>query len=378
MTKIAHVIVGLNRGGAEMMLRRLIEANLYSASKNEHYVISLTDIGFHGPFLRERGVALYAMRLNSSMDLLAVAFRLTLLLRKLNPDVVQTWMVHADLIGGVAARLAGVRSVVWGVRTTDYSVESRSTRAVRWLCARLSGFVPSKIVAAAQASLESSRQAGYCARKLMVIHNGFDVAALQSYIGKGEAIRQQFGVNFGKTLIGCLGRFNPAKDHINFVRAAGLVASKYPASHFLMVGNGLTRANVELMSHIDATGFAERFVLLGERPDPAACLDAMDIFVLSSCTEGFPNVLGEAMAMGVPCVSTDVGDAAVLLGDTGELVPSRNWIALAGAVERLLVKSLAERKALGQRGRERLERVFSIETAASRFDDLYSALVNKC
>ena len=374
MRTIVHVIVGLDRGGAEMMLRRLIEANLSSEFKKEHCVISLTDIGFHGPFLLDRGVALYAMGLSSLMDLPAVAFRLTLLLRKLNPDVVQTWMVHADLIGGVAARLAGVRSVVWGVRTTDYSVESRSTRAVRWLCARLSGVIPSKIVSAAQASLEASKQAGYSAKKLMVIHNGFDVAALQSYKGKGEVIRMQIGVQSEELVIGCLGRYNPAKDHVNFIRAAGLVAAKYPTCLFLMVGSALTRSNAELMTHINATGFADRFVLLGERPDPAACLDAMDIFVLSSCTEGFPNVLGEAMAMGVPCVSTDVGDAAVLLGDTGELVPSRNATVLAGAVERLLVKPLAERNALGKRGCERLERLFSIETAARRFDDLYSTL----
>jgi glycosyltransferase involved in cell wall biosynthesis len=378
MKTIVHVIVGLDRGGAEMMLRRLIEANLSLSSKNKHCVISLTDLGFHGPLLQERGVAVYAMGLISSMGLLAVGLRLTLLLRKLNPDVVQTWMSHSDLIGGVAARLAGVRSIVWGVRTTDYSVESRSTRAVRWLCARLSGVIPSKIVSAAQASLESSKQAGYSAEKLMVIHNGFDVAALQSYRGKGEVIREQIATQSEILVIGCLGRYNPAKDHVNFVRAAGLVAAKFPTCHFLMVGSGLTRSNAELMLHINATGFAERFVLLGERPDPAACLDAMDIFVLSSCTEAFPNVLGEAMAMGVPCVSTDVGDAAVLLGETGELVPPLNSTALAGAVERLLVKPLAERKALGKRGRERLEKFFSIETAARRFDDLYSTLAKKC
>jgi glycosyltransferase involved in cell wall biosynthesis len=377
MKTIVHVIVGLDRGGAEMMLRRLIEANLSSDSKIKHCVISLTDLGFHGRFLQERGVAVYAMGLSASMGLLTVGLRLTLLLRKLNPDVVQTWMVHSDLIGGVAARLAGVRRVVWGVRTTDYSVESRSTRAVRWLCARLSGFIPSKIVSAAQASLESSKQAGYSAEKLMVIHNGFDVAALQSYRGKGEVIREQIATQSEILVIGCLGRYNPAKDHVNFVRAAGLVAAKYPTCHFLMVGSGLTRSNAELMFHINSTGFAERFVLLGERPDPAACMDAMDIFVLSSCTEGFPNVLGEAMAMGVPCVSTDVGDAAVLLGDTGELVPPRNSTALAGALERILDKPLAEREALGQSGRERIEKVFSIETAARRFDDLYSTLAKK-
>ncbi len=360
------------------MLRRLIEANLTSGSKNEHCVISLTDLGFYGPLLKERGVVLYCMDLRSPVGVLAVGLRLTILLRKLKPNIVQTWMVHSDLIGGIAARLAGVRHVVWGVRTTDYSVESRSTRVVRWLCALFSHIIPSKIVSAAQASLESSLKVGYCAKKLMVIPNGFDVSALQSYIGKGAVIREQIGVQSGKLVIGCLGRYNPAKDHVNFVRAAGLLAAHYPTCHFLMVGSDLTSTNAELMSHIEATGFAERFVLLGERPDPAACLDAMDIFVLSSCTEGFPNVLGEAMAMGVPCVSTDVGDAAILLGDAGELVPSRNSTALALAVERLLEMSFEDREALGQRGRERLERYFSIETAVRHFDDLYSTLAKEC
>lgn len=371
---IAHVIVGLNRGGAEMMLRRLIEANLSSDSKNEHCVISLTDLGFHGPLLQERGVAVYAMGLSSPMGLLAVGLRLISLLRKLKPDVVQTWMVHSDLMGGVAARLAGIRNVVWGVRTTDYSEESRSTRAVRWLCARLSRVIPRKILSAAQASLAASAQAGYCAEKLLVIPNGFDVGALRLNVGAGAAVRQKLGITPDTLVIGCLGRYNPAKDHANFIQAAGRLAAQYPACRFLMVGRDLTAGNAELMGLIQATGFADRFVLMGERSDPAACLDAMDVFVLSSCTEGFPNVLGEAMAMGVPCVSTDVGDAAVLLGDAGEIVTARDSLALAAAVRRLLELPLAERQTLGEKGRERVERDFSMATAARRFADLYASL----
>lgn len=379
MKVIAHVIIGLDCGGAEMMLRRLIETNLSKSSenKNKHYVISLTDLGFHGEFLRKQGISIYTMGLGSVLDIPHVCLGLILLFRKLKPDIVQTWMVHSDLIGGIAARLAGVRHIIWGVRTTDYSIESRTTQAIRWLCSRLSHIVPSKIVAAAQASLESSLKAGYNAKKLIVIPNGFDIAALSTFRGQGSAIRAQAGVQPDELFIGCLGRYNAAKDHANFVRAAGLVASKYPNCRFLMVGNDLTPNNSTLKAHIDSTGFACRFTLLGERSDPAACLDAMDIFVLSSCTEGFPNVLGEAMAMGVPCVSTDVGDAAVLLGDAGILVPSRNSTALAAAVESLLVMPKAERVSLGQKGRERLERDFSITTAACRFDDLYSALAGK-
>ena len=360
-----------------MMLRRLIEGALSDDSRFQHAVISLTELGFHGGCLREHGVEVHALNLRGARDLVGRFAQLVRLLKETKPHVVQTWMVHSDLLGGLAARLAGVPRVIWGVRTTDYSVESRSTRAVRWLCARLSFFVPDKIACAAQASLESSANAGYDAAKLMVIHNGFDVAALQAQVGMGAVVRQRCGLATGDVVVGCLGRYNPAKDHANFVRAAGSLAVRYPACRFLMVGRDLQKGNAELMTLIEATGFADRFVLLGERSDPAACLDAMDVFVLSSCTEGFPNVLGEAMAMAVPCVTTDVGDAAVLLGDAGEVVPARNSEALAEAVARLLKLSKAERQDIGRRGQERVQSKFSMDASARRFADLYEELMAK-
>lgn len=374
---IVHLIVGLEKGGAEMMLRRLVEANMQSASGLRHVVVSLTDVGFHGAALRAQGAEVYALGLRGHVGLLLGVFRLAALLRRLKPGIVQTWMVHSDLLGGLAARLVGVPHVIWGVRTTDYSVESRSTRAVRWLCARLSSTVPSKIVCAAQASLLASAQGGYDTRKLMVIPNGFDVATLRAYAGAGVAIRQQCGLQPGHAVVGCLGRYNPAKDHANFVSAAALLAPRHPACCFLMVGRDLTLANATLMAQIQATGFADRFVLLGERSDPTACLDAMNVFVLSSRTEGFPNVLGEAMAMGVPCVSTDVGDAAFLLGDAGPVVPARDAEALAQAVSHVLSLPEPDRKAMGAKGCLRAESEFSMAAAAQKFNNLYQELLHE-
>lgn len=374
---VVHIIVSLEKGGAEMMLRRLVEANMHAASGLRHVVVSLTDVGFHGAALRAQGAEVHALGLRGPVALLLGVYRLAAWLRRIKPCIVQTWMVHSDLLGGLAARLVRVPHVIWGVRTTDYSVESRSTRAVRWLCARLSSTVPSKIVCAAQASLQASAQAGYDTRKLMVIPNGFDLAALRAHVGAGADIRQQCGLQPGHVVVGCLGRYNPAKDHANFVNAAALLAARHPACRFLMVGRDLTPANATLMAQIQATGFADRFVLLGERSDPAACLDAMDVFVLSSRTEGFPNVLGEAMAMGVPCVSTDVGDAAFLLGDAGPVVPPRDAVALAQAVSHVLDLPEPERKALGAKGRLRVENDFSMAAAAQKFNNLYQALLQQ-
>ncbi len=377
MKVIAHIIVGLEKGGAEMMLRRLVEANMLSTTGFRHVVVSLTDVGFHGAALREQGAEVHALGLRGPVALLFGVFRLAALLRRIKPVIVQTWMVHSDLLGGVAARLVGVHYVIWGVHTTDYTVESRSTRAVRWLCARLSSIVPDRVVCVAKASLQASAQAGYDTRKLMVIPNGFDVLTLRADVGAGDLIRQQLGFQSDQVIVGCLGRYNPAKDHANFVCAAGFLAARYPACRFMMVGRDLTPANATLIAKIQAIDLADRFVLLGERSDPAVCLDAMDVFVLSSCTEAFPIALGEAMAMGVPCVSTDVGDAALLLGDAGSVVPPRDSAALAQAISQVLEMPVAARKALGEKGRKRVEKEFSMPAAAQKFNHLYQELLQK-
>jgi glycosyltransferase involved in cell wall biosynthesis len=370
-----HVISNLNIGGAELMLKRLVTDPLFRAQGFEHRIVSLSDEGVLGASLKAHGVTVDVLNAGHVALMPLAFFRLWRLICHTKPDVVQTWMVHSDLLGGLAARLAGVRSVVWGVRTTDYSVESRSTRWVRWVCARLSSVVPARIVCAAQASLLNSQAAGYAADKLMVIPNGFDVAHLSESLGAGQAIRQRLGLAPGTCVVGCLGRYNQAKDHANFVAAAGVLAHRLPQARFLMVGRGLEASNPELMQHIEATGFPDRFVLLGERADPATCLDTMDVFVLSSCTEGFPNVLGEAMAMGLPCVSTDVGDAALLMGSRRWLVPARDSIALADRLTELLSLPEEERLQLGGQARQRVVVAFSMTATAQQFMNLYTSLV---
>jgi glycosyltransferase involved in cell wall biosynthesis len=372
---IAHVTVGLGRGGAESVLRRLMESHQESKFGHRQMVISLTGLGANGAALLARGVEVHALEMRGILSALSGLVRLVKLFKAARPDVVQTWMVHADILGGLAARAAGVPRVIWGVRTTDYSVESRRTRALRWMGARLSSCVPDKIVCAANASLVASREAGYRADKLMVIANGFDVDRLNAWVGTGASVRQSVGLGPHHLVVGCMGRFNPAKDHASFAAAASRVAPHRPDVRFLMVGLGLNAGNQELMATLESTGHADRFILLDERPDAASCLDAMDVFVLSSRTEGFPNALGEAMAMGLPCVSTDVGDAAALLGGTGELVPARDPVRLADAIDRMLELSRAERAELGQLSKARVASEYSIDATATRFALLYKELL---
>ncbi|WP_240538431.1 glycosyltransferase [Rhodoferax sp. PAMC 29310] len=342
----------------------------------QHTVISLTGIGTVGQQLQALGFEVHDLGMRSALDIPRVMWRLMRLIRTARPDVVQTWMYHADLLGGVAARLAGNRNVIWGIRTTEVTAGgSRATAFVRQLCAWLSRTVPHTIVCAADASRRAHIAVGYDAARMVVVPNGFDLTRLVATPAQRDALRLQCGFSSNVVVIGYLGRFHPVKDQENFVRAAGLVAQQNSDARFLMVGRGLDANNAQLAQWINATGCPDRFVLLGERADVPICLAAMDLFCLSSRTEGFPNVVAEAMAMGLPCVVTDVGDAAMLVADTGVVVPKEDSAALALGLRQLLAMAPDARQQLGQKAKTRVHAEFSIERARERFESIYKKMV---
>lgn len=372
--KILHIIVGLGVGGAETALKRLIDSHAGNR-QFQHSVVSLTTTGEIGDALRASGVKVQSLEMRGLWDIPLALWRLRELIRAHRPDIVHTWMYHADLMGGLAARAAGNTKVIWGVRSTDiFRGTSRSTGLVRHVCALLSHWVPCLIVCAAESSRQAHLAAGYEPSRIVVIPNGFDVARLVASNAQRRAMRGACGWCDSEIVVGCVGRFNPYKDHDNFVRAARVLAERFPAVRFLMVGRGIERGNPELSAWIASTGYAERFVLLGERSDVAVCLSAMDVFCLSSRSEGFPNVVGEAMAMGVPCVVTDVGDAAMLVADTGIVVPKEDSIALAEGLARLINMPAEARRRRGMQGRERIDAEFSMVSARERFEAAYKSV----
>lgn len=375
--RVLHIIVGLDAGGAELMLKRLVEFAI-SDSSQQHAIVSLSGSGTLGPQLEARGIKVFSLGMTSFFQIPGILWRLTKLMRMQRPDIVQTWMYHADFLGGVAARLAGIKRVIWGIRTTDVnSRNSRTTALLRGICAALSKFVPRLIVCAADASRRSHILAGYDAKRMVVVPNGFDLSRFNVACSQRDAIRESCGFDPETVVIGYVGRFHQDKDQENFVRAAGLLAARHSNVRFLMVGRNLDGVNVELREWILKTGYADSFTLLGERTDVPACLSSMDIFCLSSRTEGFPNVVGEAMATGLPCVVTDVGDAALLVADTGIVVPKEDASALLMGMERLLALNPAERVRLGQLAKTRICSEFSMQRSLERFTSLYQKLIDE-
>lgn len=373
---VIHIISGLNIGGAELVLCRLARSQIRDINVR-CIVVSLTSIGELGFKLQSVGIEVSALGMKSAIDIPRVIFQLVQMLRACRPGIVQTWMYHADLLGGIAARIAGIRSVIWGVRTTDIGAGgSTATKLVRRMCAWLSSTVPHTIVCAAEASRRAHIAVGYDASRMVVVPNGFDLTHLVATPQQRDALRIQCGFGGAHVVVGCVGRFHPVKDQQNFIRAAGVVARQHSNARFLMVGRELDGANTQLAQWISATGFADRFVLLGERSDVPVCLSAMDVFCLSSRNEGFPNVVAEAMALGLPCVVTNVGDAAYLLDNCGVVVPKEDSPALAQGMAQLLALPADDRQALGRSARARIEQEFSMERCTQRFEAVYADVLN--
>lgn len=354
--RILHVITGLGQGGAESVLYRLAT---YPGTGVEHIVVSLTDDGLYGERLRAAGVAVHALGMKRGRVSLGGFMALRRLIARSRPDAVQTWMYHADLIGGVAARLAGVRAVAWGVRNSGAHLErsSRSARLVLRACALLSGSVPRAIVCAAQNAARRHADKGYRRDRLTVIPNGYDLSRYAPDPQAGARARGQWDLSRDVPVIGCVARWDPLKDHANLLRAvAALVRDGRDAGlRCVLIGRGMSADNAELGAMLDKLDLRDRVVLNGPSDDVPAMMNGLDVHVLSSCAEGFPNVVAEAMACGVYCVVTDVGDAAYIVGDAGVVVPPEQPEALARGIEAALRDVAARgRDRVGEAGRARV------------------------
>src|SRR5579862_3961639 len=334
--RIAHIITGLSRGGAEAALFTLVRATRDSW---DPVVISLADEGFYGARLRALGVEVLCCRMNERGQALVGFARLLRFLRRQRPEVVQTWMYHADLLGGLAARLLGQRAVVWGIRNLRFHPgrESRSARTASRLCALLSARLPAAIVSCSAAAAREHERRGYAAARMRVIPNGYDAQQWPLDRSLGQGLRTLWGAGTQQRLIGMVARWDPLKDHGTFLAAVAPLMRTHAEVRCVLVGAGMTAENTALRDLLMRHALLDKVVLAGARDDMPAVMNALDLHVLTSVSEAFPNVVAEAMACGTPCVVTDVGDAASIVGSQGWCVPPGDSTALHAGLERALL-----------------------------------------
>ncbi|MCO8048558.1 glycosyltransferase [Acinetobacter towneri] len=368
--KVVHIIVGLHVGGAELMLKRLVLAS-HIKGKIQHEVISLTDLGIIGSDLKQAGIPVHILNMKSAFSILRVYFSLKKLLKKLKPDVVQTWMYHADLIGGMAAKSLRVKKIIWGIRNT--SLDSNSgiiKKAIRKSCALLSAQVPTTIVCVATKAKKLHENIGYSQDKMIVIPNGFDVNRFNVNNELRNKYRDELNIENTKLVIGNIGRFVPAKNQINFIKACLSLLDKGYDFDVLMAGRNISFENLEIK---ELVANRNNFKLVGEIDQPEKFYNAIDVFCLSSITEGFPNVLGEAMAAEKVCLTTDAGDAKEILGICGYHISTPTSHEIANSIEvNILSKEFSILKEeVGKMARLEIIKKYSLDKIVEDFEKLY-------
>lgn len=372
--KIVHIIGDLRTGGAEVMLCKLLSG--MDRRRFDPVVVSLRDRGDLGIQLRDLNVPFHVIGM-SGMPSLKKVWKMIRLVKQLEPDLIQGWMYHGNLAAQVAAVSARQKiRVLWSIHHSLYGFcyEKPTTAAVIKFCARLSSS-PEKIIYVSNTSATQHEAIGYSRENRRVIPIGFDTDTFIPSAAAGISVRSELGLAEDALLIGLVARYHPLKDHANFMKAASLLLQACPQVHFVLAGKGVDTNNKNLLELMNSLGLSSQVHLLGERTDISRITAALDVASSSSSGESFPNVLGEAMACGVPCVVTDVGDSASIVGETGIVVPPRDFTALAEGWSQLIHMDQNQRIALGLEARQRIMDLFSLDAIVKQYEAVYEEAI---
>ncbi|MDH5256639.1 MAG: glycosyltransferase [Gammaproteobacteria bacterium] len=368
--RVVHIITGLATGGAERALYNLLQGGL--SSKFDSHVISLSDEGTMGPQIEALGVPVITMGLAAGRPTIGSLLKLRKIIKTLRPDLIQGWMYHGNLAAIIARFFALNKTVlIWNIRHSLYGLasEKRLTRLViranRFFSASADALLYNS-----QLSRQQHEAFGFVENKGRVIPNGIDLQQFCFLQDARERVRSELAISTEALIVGHVARLHPMKDHSSFLQAAVTIALRYPSTHFVLSGRDVCLTNVSLKKKIPIA-LQPRFHLLGERSDVADLMSAMDVFCQSSWSEAFPNVLGEAMAVSMPCVATDVGDSSLIIGDCGVVVAPRDQAALTAAIESLLELPAIERRLLGEKARRRIEDKFTLGKIVEKYSTLY-------
>lgn len=370
--KVLHVISSLSVGGAETMLRNV--ALGLDRQRYQSQVLSLTGKDPVGLELERAGVAVTALHGRAGLllpDRFAAARRA---LEAWQPDVIHAWMYHANVAAQwLAARQHARRRpvLITSVRGALNSPQSqkRMLRLVRRVDALLSARAAA-IIFNSNVAARQHIELGYAKKGVVVVPNGFDIERFRPRPELRARLRSELQLG-ARAAVGVVARFDPLKGHELFLRAVAEVRRRRDDCAYVLVGRGCDASNETLRQWIVQLGLKDRVLLLGERFDVAELVNAFDFVVCPSLSESFPNAVGEAMACGRPCIVTDVGDCAYLVGDTGWVVPPQDDAALAGAIERVAALSEQERQVMGARARARIEAQFALDRILAQYAAIY-------
>ena len=356
--RVCFVVRSLDTGGAERQLVELVRA--MPETEFTWTILTFYAGGALEGEVRDRSnVRVRCLEKRGRWDTAGFVGRLLREVRRADPHVLHGSLGVANEASLLAGRLLR-RPVVWrvGAAAVDFSLYDWAHGSIFRAGGLLSRF-PDAVVFNSCAGLHYHRAHGWSPRRMTVIHNGFDLERFQPDRTAGGVLRQAWGIANDDVLVGIAARLDPIKDHETFLAAAAMVASRHAFVRFVCIGDGTPRHRARLRARATELGLDGRLVWAGECADMPATYSALDIGCLTSLGEGLPNAVGEAMCCEVPCVVSDVGDCAIVVGETGVVVPARAPDALATGLERLAALSPAERRTLGQQARARIAARYS-------------------
>ncbi len=370
--KILHIISGLKRGGAETQLFRICKFD----QDNDHIVVSLSNKEGYGDILEKINVSVYTLNFSRGRISISGLIKLYRIIKQIKPDVVQTWMNHADFIGGIIARIAGIKNIFWGVHQTILikGKSKASTIMIVKLNAILSNLIPNKIIYCAEKSREVHELIGFKKSKGVVIQNGYDINIFHQNDSLAKDFRDKLKIPQDAFIIGHVASYDPLKDQDTLIKSLGKLLQRKIKFTAILVGANLDHLNDDLVSSLKKNGLSDNVHLLGIRDDIQSVMNAIDLFLLTSISEAFPNVLNEAMLCGTPCLTTDVGDAALIVDKTGWIVESRDSTSIANACINALNEKEQDSENWKKRKeacRERIMENFSFEKMINKYKDIW-------
>jgi glycosyltransferase involved in cell wall biosynthesis len=375
--RIVHVISALYVGGTEMMLYKLLSR--MRKDRFENIVLTLKEKGGFNKDFESRNISVYNVGDMGSVLRVSALIKLLKILRQIKPDLIQGWLSHGNLVVSLMSVFKPYRfSTLWNIRHTVFArgeIKRTTLFIIKFLS--LLSFLPRKIIFNSKAGADDHYRMGYRRDKSCIIPNGFDTKLFMQSDKERSSVRSELNIPEEAMVIGLIGRFHPLKDHSCFLKAGAELLNNKRETYFLLAGRDVDWENRYLKHIIEKLGMSEKVFMLGERQDIYRITAALDIATCSSVAEGFPNVIGEAMSCGIPCVVTDVGDSAWLVGDFGIVVPPRNHEALCEAWLTLIEMGRAKRQILGEKARKRIEDYFSIEMIVKKYEQLYEEQISK-
>ena len=378
--KILHIITGLGFGGAENNLLNLIKE--IDKTKFELHVVSLNGKGYIGEQILNLNIPLNSYEANKSGFILFKLFNIAFvivqiikLIKQIKPDLIQTWLHHADLIGFLCAFLTGHKKLVWSVRCSDLKKGYISAKN-RYLVKILSFFsyYPIVILFNSHAGIKAHLKIGYKPKKYQCIFNGIDTSRFKPDSEQKYKTKIELKILQNIQTIGYVGKDQNIKDIETFLYSIQEVQKKLPDINVVMIGENLSNNNKNLLNSINELQL-KNIKLIGLKKNIENYMQVFDIMISTSLSEGFPNVLAEAMSCGVPCVSTDVGDARNIIDTNNQLHEVKNYKAISNSCIRILLMNSEEKKKLNESSRKRIIDKFNILSITKQYEIFYKKLV---